>query len=117
MTLKQFLDAGLQFVEYLTAHHSIEERMVFPMLGKRMPEFRGDLQAQHREIHAGLDNFEAYLRGCKNKEHDFDLNELKVKMEPWGDVLWTHLDDEVRTLGADNMRKYWSLDEMRRMPM
>jgi hypothetical protein len=31
-------------------------------------------------------------------------------------VLWEHLDEEVKTLGADNMRRYWSLDEMKRMP-
>ena len=26
-------------------------------------------------------------------------------------------DDEVKELGAENMRKYWSIAEMRRMPM
>ena len=117
MTLKQFLDEGLRFVDQLTMHHNIEERHIFPVLGKRMPEFRGDLQAQHRDIHAGLDVFGAYLRGCKSGEHAFELSALKERMEPWGDVLWEHLDEEVKTLGAENMRKYWSKEEMRRMPM
>ena len=117
MTLKQFVDEGLRFAEHLTAHHGIEERHIFPHLAARMPEFRGDLQAQHAEIHAGLDGFADYLRACRSGEREFDLAVLKERMEPWGDVLWTHLDEEVKTLGADNMSKYWSTEEMRRMPM
>ena len=42
---------------------------------------------------------------------------MKEKMDSWGEVLWKHLDQEVETLGAENMRKYWTLDEMKRMPM
>lgn len=117
MTLKQFIDEGLRFVEHLTAHHNIEERHIFPILGSRMPEFRGDLQAQHAEIHAGLDRFGDYLRGCRKGEQELELGVLKEYMGTWGNVLWTHLDEEVKTLGAENMRKYWSKDEMMRMPM
>lgn len=117
MTLKQFLDEGLHFAQHLTTHHSIEERHIFPLLGKRMPEFRGDLQAQHKEIHRGLDKFEEYLKGCKRGDYEFELRTLKEKMETWGQVLWEHLDEEVQTLGAENMRKYWSKEEMMRMPM
>lgn len=29
----------------------------------------------------------------------------------------THLDQEVKTLAAENMRKYWTQEEMRRLPM
>lgn len=116
MTLKQFLDEGLSFAEGLSMHHSIEERHFFPMLAKRMPEFRGDMQAQHREIHHGLEKFEEYLRGCKDGRCDFELGALRDKMSSWGEVLWTHLDDEVRALGANNMRRYWSKDDMAKMP-
>jgi hypothetical protein len=38
-------------------------------------------------------------------------------MDSWGTVLWSHLEQEVKTLGAENMRKYWTIEEMRRMPM
>lgn len=117
MTLKQFLNEGLSFVEHLTTHHSIEERYVFPMLAARMPEFRGNLQAQHDKIHEGLEVFEAYLKGCRAREHELEMSVLKGKMESWGGVLWAHLDEEVRTLGAENMRKYWSKEEILRMPM
>ena len=42
---------------------------------------------------------------------------LKEKMEGWGGVLWEHLDEEVRMLGAESMRVVWSKQEMMRMPM
>lgn len=117
MTLKQFINEGLNFAQGLTMHHGIEERFVFPMLGVKMPEFRGDLQGQHAEIHHGLELFEKYLKDCTAGRKDFELATLRENMETWGDILWRHLDDEVKALGAENMRKYWSKEEMQRMRM
>jgi hemerythrin-like domain-containing protein len=121
LSLKQFINAGLQFCSQLTTHHSIEEHYVFPMLASKMPEFRAgpnaaELLRQHKEIHQGLDGFEEYLKQCRGGETELDLRALKLKMDTWGEVLWKHLDQEVKTLGAENMRKYWTLEEMRRMP-
>lgn len=87
-----------------------------------MPEFKAgknaaELLRQHREIHKGMDVLEAYLKSVKSGETELEMRVLKQKMDGWGDVLWTHLDQEVKTLGAENMRKYWTVDEMRRMPM
>lgn len=127
MTLKQFIDEGLSFVQYLTMHHNIEESYVFPQLARKMPEFRAggsgggggggraELLRQHKEIHAGMDEFESYLHRCKSREVDLEMRVLKEKMDGWGGVLWKHLDQEVETLGAENMRRYWSLDEVRRL--
>jgi hemerythrin-like domain-containing protein len=118
MSARQLIDQGITFSDQLHMHHSIEEQMVFPMLGRRMPEFQGDLQGQHKLIHKGLDGFVAYLRECRRGgDKELDLAVLKEKMEGWGGVLWEHLDDEVKALGAENMRKYWTLDEVRKMPM
>ncbi|TDZ18611.1 hypothetical protein Cob_v008442 [Colletotrichum orbiculare MAFF 240422] len=120
LTLKQFIDVGLQFAQHLTAHHGIEERFVFPMLARRMPEFRGgraELLQQHRQIHKGMDAFEEYLKKCRAKEVELELGVLREKMDSWGEVLWTHLDQEVKTLGAENIRKYWTMEEVRTMPM
>jgi hypothetical protein len=87
-----------------------------------MPEFKqgknsAELLRQHKEIHAGMDLFEEYLKRCKSGETELRMETLKEKMDSWGTVLWTHLDQEVKTLGAENMRKYWTKEEMRRMPM
>lgn len=87
-----------------------------------MPEFKAgrnaaELLRQHQAIHHGMDAFEEYLLKCRSGETELELRVLKEKMDSWGDVLWKHLDQEVKTLGAENMRKYWTVDEMRRMPM
>jgi len=92
------------------------------VLAQKMPEFKAgknaaELLRQHKEIHKGMDVFQAYLRSCKTGQEDFELSTLKTKMDSWGEVLWTHLDQEVKTLGAENMRKYWTVAEMRSMPM
>lgn len=127
MSLKQFLDDGLSFISHLTTHHNIEETYIFPVLARKMPEFQSggkgggkkaaELLQQHKEIHRGMDVMEDYLRSCKNREADLEMGLLKGKMDSWGEVLWKHLDQEVRVLGADNVRRYFTIDEVRRIPM
>lgn len=70
---------------------------------------------QHKQIHAGLDRLETYLNECKGGKRDFRLQgegSLKEVMDSFGEVLWTHLDEEVRLLGAENMRRYWTKEEI-----
>ena len=120
MTLRQFIDTGLEFSQQLTMHHDIEETYIFPKLAKKMPEFNaktGILVLQHVDIHKGLDEYAGYLQRCRKGEEDFEMSGLKERMETWGEVLWTHLDLEVKTLGAENMRKYWTIQDMRNLPM
>lgn len=119
MSIREFLNVGLRFAQHLEMHHSIEETYVFPRLARKMPAFRkqDELLAQHRKIHTGLDKFTAYLRECQSGERELVLRELKVTMELFGEVLWQHLDDEVKELGAENMRKYWTLAEMKNLGM
>lgn len=119
LSARQIIMMGLQFCSQLAFHHSIEEQRIFPVLAKKMPEFRKelDLLRQHKQIHAGLEKLETYLERCRSGEEDMRREEVQKLMEAFGAVLWKHLDEEVQTLRADNMRKYWSLDEMRRLPM
>ena len=119
MSIRQFIMTGLQFCHSLETHHGIEEAYVFPMLGRKMPAFKDELAllAQHRQIHSGLDKFEDYLTDCRTGKRELRLDEMKAIMETFGAVLWAHLDDEVHQLGAENMRQYWTLDEVRRMQM
>ena len=119
MSIRQFLETGLQFCRHLEIHHGIEEARVFPVLAKKMPAFKKELEllTQHKEIIAGLKKFEAYIESCSSGERELRLDELKRLMDAFGDVLWTHLADEVAQLGAENMRKYWSITEMNSMPM
>lgn len=72
---------------------------------------------QHKQIHAGLEKLEDYLMKCRSGEEDLRREEVKRLMESFGGVLWQHLGEEVETLGAENMRKYWTPEEMKRLPM
>lgn len=122
LTTRAFIQTGLNLCSHLSTHHSIEEHHIFPVLARKMPEFRAgrekaELLRQHEAIHAGMDGFEEYLLRVRSGETDLDLRILKEQMDGWGDVLWVHLEQEVRTLGAENMRRFWTLEEMRRMPM
>lgn len=84
-----------------------------------MTEFKpsGIHREQHKQIHKGLDELQEYLMQCREGSRDFRREEVRECMGKWGEVLWTHLDEEVQTLGAQNMRKYWSLKEMAALPM
>ncbi|KAL9109524.1 MAG: hypothetical protein Q9227_005859 [Pyrenula ochraceoflavens] len=84
-----------------------------------MPAFREELEllTQHKQIHAGLEGFEKYLNDCRGGERELRMEELKDLMDKFGKVLWEHLDDEVKQLGAENMRKYWTKDEMRHLQL
>jgi hypothetical protein len=94
-----------------------------------MPEFRsakgkgkdsgpaGELLKQHEQIHAGMDIFADYLRQCRNREVELELSVMREKMDTWGPVLLKHLDQEVQTLSAENMRKFWTIEEMKAIPI
>ncbi|KAJ5224953.1 hypothetical protein N7468_006178 [Penicillium chermesinum] len=116
---RQMIMTGLQFCSQLGFHHSIEEQHIFPVLAKKMPEFKKELEllTQHKKIHAGSDKLEAYLEKCRSGEEDLRREEVRRLMESFGAVLWQHLAEEVHALRADNMRKYWTPEEMKRLPM
>ena len=76
------------------------------------PPTNCELIQQHRAIHLGMEQFEKYLRDCRGKKIVFSLPVLKEKMDSWGDVLLKHLDQEVEELGAERMRRVWTLEEM-----
>jgi len=145
MSLRQFIDTGLSFCQHLAMHHDIEEMHIFPLLALRMSEFQSPFASQletlkanrsdnnassaaaaaetrarfvlhHRLIHDGMDELKAYLTACRKGERELEMSVMLTKMDSWGAVLWEHLDEEVQALKAENMRKYWSPEEMRRMP-
>ena len=119
MSIKQFLDTASELVQVLEMHHSIEEQHIFPILAQRMPAFNKEREmiAQHKQIHTGMDELNAYVKECKALTRDFRLDEMKSVMDSFGAVLWTHLAEEVENLSPEIMKEYWSIDEMRRLPM
>ena len=84
-----------------------------------MPAFGKELEllTQHKEIHKGMDMLEAYLDDCKSGRRDLRMAEMKEVLDSFGTVLWSHLQDEVDELSPDKMRQYWSIEEVKRLPM
>lgn len=101
------------------AEAGAEEQHIYPILAQRIPAFRKELEllSQHKQLHAGLERLEAYLDEVKASKRDLRLDELKVIMDSFGSVLFAHLDDEVRQLGPEHLRKYYTLEEVRNLPM
>jgi hypothetical protein len=78
---------------------------------------QGYIHEQHRQIHAGLDLLHDYVKAWKtDRKSDVKWNEIKSMMDSFGGILWKHMNEEVELLGAANMRKYWTLDEMKTLP-
>lgn len=118
LSTASLVSLGLQFCNHLHTHHSIEEAYLFPVLGKKMPNFRPGHFAteQHKDIHSGLDRVQSYLEACQKGESDLQREKLQQLMDVFGKVLWQHMDDEVRELGAENMKEYWTEQEMKSLP-
>lgn len=64
-----------------------------------------------------MDMLEAYLDDCKSGRRDLRMAEMKEVLDSFGTVLWSHLQDEVDELSPDKMRQYWSIEEVKRLPM
>jgi hypothetical protein len=117
LSLRESLNLGLQFCSNLVKHHEAEENNLFLYLGSRMPAFKEVFPSQHKKLYKSFKKLDNYLKKCKDGEDGEELNLEKVKeiMDGFGKELWSHMDEEVAVLGADNMRKFWRVEEIRRI--
>lgn len=76
----------------------------------------GMADTQHEAIHKGLDALTKYLKECQRGKRELRKEELRGIMDGFGEGLFKHLDDEVRELGGENLRRYWSAEEVRAFP-
>lgn len=100
-------------------HHTIEERYLFPILGKTMPQFaakdNGAHIASHHGIHEGtcfrlpginsdhfyiplkgLDRLGALVKKWSNAPSEYSPDEMRACLDSFKDVLFHHLDEEAR---------------------
>ena len=119
LTAKRLIEVGMEFVDHLTLHHTIEEQHLFPVLAKRMPGFKPGAFAytQHKGIHEGLDKLEAYLKDCRRGQRELRREELKEVLDSFGGVLWQHLDEEVAELAPEKMKAAFTLEEAMKIPI
>jgi hypothetical protein len=58
-------------------------------------------KVEHEQIHEGLEKLEAYCAKCQSGESELVMKDLLAILDSFGDVLWTHMDAEVESLGAE----------------
>ncbi|KAI9060275.1 hypothetical protein FKP32DRAFT_1760532 [Trametes sanguinea] len=119
MSLPMYLRLAAQLAKGLTAHHTIEERYIFPILAKRMTSFKDDEVhlKSHEAIHHGLDELNALIRKWSEEPSTYKPEEMRACLDSWREVLFKHLDQEVQDLSGENMKKYWTLEELERIPI
>lgn len=119
MNLRMYLSAAGELRKHLTVHHTIEERHIFPVLARRMPAFQNDERhiKSHHAIHDGLDKLGALIAKWLAEPSAYDPQEMRACLDAWREVLFRHLDEEVQDLRGENMKKYWTLEEVDRIVM
>ncbi|GAA6026805.1 hypothetical protein JCM8097_005874 [Rhodosporidiobolus ruineniae] len=113
MDVLGFMDDTESFLEHLETHHSIEERYMFPVLVKRMPQFREAHQEEHDAIHEGMHKFETLIAKYRNSPSSYAPDEFRQHLASWGPILFYHLDAEVESISPAMLRRYYTLDEVK----
>ncbi|KAJ7178520.1 hemerythrin HHE cation binding domain-containing protein [Mycena crocata] len=121
LSLSLYLEMAKRFNSHLTMHHTIEERHIFPILAKRMPEFSTETEAghidSHKGIHHGLEELATLVYKFKKEPSTYSPTEMRACLDSFRQVLFTHLDQEVQDLQGSNMKKYFTLEELESIPM
>ncbi|BGP38133.1 hypothetical protein JCM10449v2_002060 [Rhodotorula kratochvilovae] len=117
LSVRDFMGVAEDFNSHLEFHHGIEERHIFPVLAKRMPQFAEDHQEEHDCIHDGMAQLQALITKYRADPSLYSPDEFRQNLASWGPVLFWHLNAEVESLKPDVLRRYWTLEEVRRLPM
>ncbi|KZO90103.1 hypothetical protein CALVIDRAFT_569366 [Calocera viscosa TUFC12733] len=114
-SLLAFFREAMDLVRYLEMHHTIEEVHIFPILQKKMPNFGKG--AKHRNSHKGLDRLETLINRYRDEPSTYSPIEFRACLDSFREILFTHLDEEVEDLRGDNLKKFYTLAEVQRLPM
>ncbi|CAE6438711.1 unnamed protein product [Rhizoctonia solani] len=119
MPLPAYLRMIMEFHDHLDMHHNIEETYVFPVLAQKMPNFASNERHKnsHKVIHAGLDKLKDLVTGWKEVPTTFSPATLRSCLDEFKSPLFKHLEEEVRDLSAENLKKYYTLEEVDHLPM
>ncbi|KAL0577322.1 hypothetical protein V5O48_004678 [Marasmius crinis-equi] len=117
LSLPLYLDSAQRLNHHLTMHHTIEERHIFPALATKMKEFSNDSEhlKSHRGIHDGMDKVQELVNRWKKEPASYSPEEMRACLDSFREVLFNHLDQEVADLKGENLKKYWTLEEIEKM--
>jgi len=121
MSLSLYLNSAKSLNNHLTMHHTIEERYLFPILAKSMPQFAengdGAHITSHQGIHEGLVELDRLVTQWKTTPSTYSPTDMRACLDNFRDVLFRHLDEEVADLRGDNLKKYITLEELESLPI
>lgn len=66
---------------------------------------------------SGLARYITYIQAARRNESSYSAEGFRDVMRSFGPVLFHHLDEEVKTLKGSNLRRYYTLEEVRALPM
>ncbi|KAH7100334.1 hypothetical protein BKA62DRAFT_771604 [Auriculariales sp. MPI-PUGE-AT-0066] len=107
--LTNFIGYCDSWVGCIVNHHDSEEATLFPALARHLD--MSTEQSQHKVMHDHLDDIHAYLTHPDTLQ-SFSADKLREKMLAVRDVLFDHLDAEIKHLGRENLEPHWSAEEL-----
>ncbi|KAJ7218020.1 hemerythrin/HHE cation-binding motif-containing protein, partial [Mycena pura] len=121
LSLSMYLEMAKRLGSHLTMHHTIEEEHIFPVLAKKMPQFSTETEEghidSHKGIHKGLEDLVTLVSKFKKEPSTYSPDAMRKCLDGFRDVLFSHLDQEVSDLRGENLKKYWTLEELESIPL
>jgi hemerythrin-like domain-containing protein len=104
---KRLISAITDFCTHLDMHHRIEEMSLFPILAKRLPQFKrtGAHVAEHAMMHKALEDLQGYAANVQSKQELFNKVKAQGLAKALEDALFPHLQEEEESLKGENLRK------------
>lgn len=108
------------FCNHLDGHHRIEEAHVFPLLAKKMPQFKHNAahEKEHEVMHQALVSLAQHMRSIQQHETPWSTHEILGLVNTLENALFPHLEAEEESLKGYNMRKAgFTLQEIKAIPL
>ncbi|KAF7376191.1 Hemerythrin domain-containing protein [Mycena sanguinolenta] len=82
LNLSMYLEIAKKLNSHLTMHHTIEEKHIFPVLAKKMPEFSTETEEghidSHKAIHKGLEELSTLVYKFKKEPSTYSPTEMRA---------------------------------------
>lgn len=130
--LLSYFTIGLSLTQHLEGHHQIEERYIFPLLEKKLPQFGKEHLQEHATMHEAVEALDKYcsVAAKKVKNHGkkdegqkwpkdvYDMDKMEGILRHLQDTLFVHLQHEEASLKSQSLRDAgFTPEELERIPM
>ena len=96
----------VDFCRHLDMHHGIEEAHIFPVLAKKLPQFKksGEHSAEHDVMHKALGDLEGYAAYVQDDPEAWKLDKAKALCTRLEKALFPHLAAEEESIKGSSMK-------------